>query len=148
MRIAYAATVIDGGPSLFRLVRFWSRRWALLPDDEARRVQHIQVAEAVHGAGDGSATVGAVAHQLGLDQSGASRLVRDATTAGYVVRGESDHDRRRASLHLTTTGRRLLEDSHRWQRQAFEELTADWAAADRDRFAGYLQRLADQVTAG
>ncbi|MGJ6969153.1 MarR family winged helix-turn-helix transcriptional regulator [Streptosporangium sp. G11] len=152
----------DGGPTLFRLVRFWSRRWAGRASEEltgeSRHVQHILVVEAVAAnaylagaapvAGAHEAvTVGTVAHQLGLDHSGASRMVRDAVEAGYLARATSEHDRRRASLRLTESGQELLAGARQWQRQAFEELTASWAEHDRRRFAGYLQRLADDVGA-
>src|SRR5436309_11516549 len=97
----------DGGPALFRLVRFWSRRWVnrasagLTAED--RQVQHILAVEAVDTTRDrpGGATIGAVAHQLGLDHSGASRIVRDATAAGHLERGQAEHDGRRAALRLT-----------------------------------------------
>ncbi|MFC4010366.1 MarR family winged helix-turn-helix transcriptional regulator [Nonomuraea purpurea] len=148
----------DGGPALFRLVRFWSRRWAGRASEELtgepRHMQHILVVEAVAtnaypaGAGAHEAiTVGTVAHQLGLDHSGASRMVRDTVEAGYLARATSEHDRRRASLRLTESGQELLAGARRWQRQAFEELTASWAEHDRRQFAGYLQRLADDVGA-
>ncbi len=144
-------TAIDGGPALFQVVRFWSRRWinrssARLPE-ELRNVQHIQVVEAVATATerDGEPTVTAVAHQLGLDQSGASRMVRDATAAGFLARSESEVDRRRTALRLTARGERLLADARDWQRNVFAELTADWSADDRRRFAGYLQRLSAEL---
>jgi DNA-binding MarR family transcriptional regulator len=138
----------DGGPALFRLVRYWSRRWAGGVSGEVageqRTVAAVLVVEAVHtiGTASGAATVGAVAHQLGLDQSGASRMVRDATAAGFLARAESTQDRRRAALQLTEEGHALLAASHDWQRHAFHELTADWDEDDRVRFAGYLVRLA------
>jgi DNA-binding MarR family transcriptional regulator len=152
----------DGGPALFRLVRFWARRWAGRAAEELsgeqRHTQHIMVVEAVvtnaHPAGAAPVagapevvTVSTVAHRLGLDHSGASRMVRDAVEAGYVARATSEHDRRRASLRLTESGRELLEGARQWQRQAFEELTASWAEQDRRQFASYLQRLADDVGA-
>ncbi|MCK2241657.1 MULTISPECIES: MarR family winged helix-turn-helix transcriptional regulator [unclassified Crossiella] len=137
----------DGGPALFRLVRFWSRRWAGLAAGEQRQVQHVHTLEAVHSAVTGGVepSVGEIAHRLGLDHSGASRLVRDATAAGYLARAESEVDRRRTVPRLTGSGRKLLTGALDWQREAFGELTADWAEADRQRFAGYLQRLAEQV---
>ncbi|WP_031170566.1 MarR family winged helix-turn-helix transcriptional regulator [Streptosporangium roseum] len=152
----------DGGPTLFRLVRFWSRRWAGQASEELtgelRHVQHIMVIEAVatntHPAGAApvagaheAVTVGTVAHRLGLDHSGASRMVRDAVEAGYLVRATSERDRRRAALRLTESGQELLAGARQWQRQAFEELTASWAERDRRQFASYLQRLADDVGA-
>jgi len=145
----------DGGPALFRLVRFWSRRWSNQAltrvtgesDGELRRVQHIQVVEAVAAAlrtGE-QAAVTDVAEQLGLDHSGASRMVRDAVAAGYLARRDSTHDRRRVVVQLTDSGHELLTASHDWQRRCFDELTAAWDEHDRRRFAGYLQRLADET---
>ncbi|MGY1944649.1 MarR family winged helix-turn-helix transcriptional regulator [Nocardia asiatica] len=146
----------DGGPALFRLVRFWSRRWvnqALtgVPAESAgdqRQVQYVQVIEAVaaalHTAEE--ATVTTVATQLGLDHSGASRMVRDAVAAGYLARAESAHDRRRVVLRLTDAGHQLLTASRDWQRRCFDHLTATWDEPDRRRFAAYLQRLADEAT--
>ncbi|MET8156641.1 MarR family winged helix-turn-helix transcriptional regulator [Sphaerisporangium sp. NPDC005289] len=148
----------DGGPALFRLVRFWSRRWAGRASEEltgeSRHVQHILVVEAVVtnasravAGEDAVVTVGTVAHQLGLDHSGASRMVRDAVEAGYLARATSERDRRRACLRLTESGEELLATARRWQRQAFDELTASWPEDDRRRFASYLRRLADDVGA-
>jgi DNA-binding MarR family transcriptional regulator len=148
MEAAEHATA-DGGPALFRLVRFWSRRWTGRAAEELtgepRHVQHILVVEAVHTTARQTpeeANVATVAHQLGLDHSGASRMVRDAVAAGYLVRAASAHDRRSAALRLTREGRALLEGSRAWQRRAFAELTAGWQEEDRRRFAGYLERLA------
>ena len=75
--------------------------------------------EAVHTAGDGpgEATVGTVAHQLGLDHSGAGRMVRDTVAAGYLIRAASS------------------TSSIRWDRQ------------DRRQLAAYLQRLAGELGA-
>jgi DNA-binding MarR family transcriptional regulator len=135
-----------GGPALFRLVRFWSRRWAGMASGEPGHVQHVLVVEAVHTSA-GEAGVGTVAHQLGLDHSGASRMVRDAVAAGYLVRDTSANDRRRASVRLTDSGHALLAGARRWQRQSFDELTSTWDERDRRQFGAYLGRLADELGA-
>ena len=146
-----ARPTADGGPALFRLVRFWSRRWISRTSEELtgqpRHVHHILVVEAVQATDDdaGGATIGAVAHQLGLDHSGASRIVRDAAAAGYLTRTGSRRDRRRAELRLTDDGRQLLAGSREWQRHAFDEITDGWTESDRRQFAAYLQRLADEL---
>lgn len=138
----------DAGPALFRLVRFWSRRWitrtAAEVTGEMRQVQHILAVEAVDTAGAYSdeATIATVAYQLGLDHSGASRMVRDATAAGYLTRATSPRDRRRTVLALAPEGQALLAGSRQWQRQAFDQLTAGWTENDRRQLAAYLQRLA------
>jgi DNA-binding MarR family transcriptional regulator len=135
----------QGGPALFRLVRFWSRRWTRTAD-VPRHVQHIQILEAV-AAMPGDATVNAVAHQLGLDHSGASRMVRDAAAAGLLRREESEKDRRRTAIRLTRPGEELLASARQWQQQVFDDLTATWDEQDRARFAGYLRRIAGELGA-
>lgn len=140
----------EGGPALFRLVRFWSRRWARgIADDRPSPPRHVLVVDAVDArlrAGL-EATVGDVAAQLGLDRSGASRMVAVAIDEGYLERRRGPSDARRSPVDLTADGRALLEASHRWQRETFLELTAAWSASDRSRFAGYLERLAREVGA-
>jgi DNA-binding MarR family transcriptional regulator len=142
------------GPAMFRLVRFWSRQWA--PDVVQRlepgapatgTVQNLYVIQAIHGASgsDTEVTVADVARQLGLDRSVASRMITDAVRDGYVRRDTSDRDARRAALSLTKAAEEFLAGSLAHQQQAFEQLIAHWPAEDRDRFSGYLRRLATEV---
>lgn len=147
-------TSAEGGPALFRLVRFWSRRWARgVAAGVGDTAQHVLTVEAVitccaRPAGDpDGATVGDVARRLGLDQSGASRMVAAAAAAGYVERARATADGRRSVLRLTPAGHALIDSSHRWQRDTFAELTSTWDEKDRAQFAGYLQRLASEVRA-
>lgn len=145
-----AVTEIDhGGPALFRLVRFWSRRWgpgaALRSTGDAMQVGRVVVLEAIDAATrDGSAAIAAVADELGLDRSGASRMLADAVEAGLVTKTISPGDARRAELGLTEQGRLLLAAARAWQSEVFAELVAGWPPADAQRFAGYLARLAAQ----
>jgi DNA-binding MarR family transcriptional regulator len=139
----------DGGPALFRLVRFWSRRWArgVAAADDTSSVPHVLTVEAIDTCGAVEPAVGDVARQLGLDHSGASRMVAAAVERGYVERARGTGDARRSVLRLTAAGRELIEASHEWQRERFGELTAAWDAQDRARFAAYLDRLATEVGA-
>jgi DNA-binding MarR family transcriptional regulator len=152
-----------GGPALFRLVRFWSRRWAA---DAARQVQrgagdaahvgHVLVLEAIDAAGGAAsgnarglgsaAAIADVAVQLGLDRSNASRMLASAVAAGLVTKTTHPGDARRTELAITPPGRDLLAAARAWQDQVFARLVADWPAADARRLAGYLQRLAAQST--
>lgn len=139
------------GPALFRLVRFWSRRWpAKVADEltgEQRRVQDVLVLEAVDTAGRRrtEVSVADVAHQLGIDRSGASRFVADSVARGYLRRAGSTVDARRAVLVITAAGRELLAGAHTWQDEVFATLTAGWPTEDATRFGTYLRRLADEL---
>jgi DNA-binding MarR family transcriptional regulator len=146
-----------GGPALFRLVRFWSRRWAADAARQAQRgagdaahVGHVLVLEAIDAAGGAAegaaAAIADVAVQLGLDRSNASRMLASAVAAGLVTKATHPGDARRTELAITQPGRDLLAAARAWQDQVFARLVADWPAADARRLAGYLQRLAAQST--
>ena len=74
-------------------------------------------------------------------------MIAAATAQGYFARRRGHADARRSVPALTGAGQELLEESHRWQRERFLELTADWGSGDRARFAAYLERLAHEVGA-
>jgi DNA-binding MarR family transcriptional regulator len=152
--------IAGGGPALFRLVRFWSRRWAADAarqaqqgagdtGDSAAQVGHVQVLEAIDAAAAGApvAAIADVAVQLGLDRSNASRMLASAVAAGLVTKAVHPGDARRAELGITPAGQALLAAARGWQDQVFARLVADWPAADARRLAGYLQRLAAQSLA-
>lgn len=139
------------GPALFRLVRFWSRRWIVqaateLSVDDAH-VQDILVLDAVDAAARHGAEVSVtdVAYYLGLDHSGASRFVSAATEHGYLHRSPSTTDKRRIALTVTDAGLGLLTSSHAWQNDTYNRLTADWETHDATQFAHYLQRLVEDL---
>lgn len=112
-------------------------------------VQDIVVLEAVEGAAHLSAevTVTEVAHQLGIDRSGASRFVSAAEHHGYLERRPSPVDARRVAVTVTAAGSQLLQDSHLYQERVFAQLTASWAPEDARQLGDYLQRLADEIPA-
>lgn len=143
--------VAGAGPALFRIVRFWSRRWIFGGAEEQggdeQRVRDVLVLEAVDGVSKvaSEVSVADVAHQLGIDRSGASRLISDAIGRGHLERANSPLDARRAVLAITTSGQQLLDDAHEWQQATFAKLTAKWDRADSEQLAVYLRRLAEEV---
>ncbi len=124
------------GQLLFGFVRHWSRRAAEGDATAAEQGRLVQVIEAVHaltGRGE-PVTVNAVAAEIGIDQSGASRLVRDAAQAGHLDITTSSIDGRRRQLTLTETGRTLLTHAHAWQEEVFGQLTQGWSQRRCDEF--------------
>ena len=97
--------------------------------------------------GAGEITVGAVAEQIKVDPSVASRMVTDCITAGYLRRTASQQDSRRTVLQVTPAGEALRESFAAQQRQAFEEITAHWPDPERVQFARLLHRYADDSAA-
>jgi DNA-binding MarR family transcriptional regulator len=161
--VARDADVRCGGPALFQIIRFWSRRWAVGAArdgaGDAQHVGHVLILEAIAAAvrnaparfSDESsaslgtpAAIGDVAAELGLDRSNASRMLAAAVEAGLVTKATSAVDSRRTDLRITEAGQSLLAAARAWQEEAFLQMTASWPAADARRFATYLHRLAAQ----
>jgi DNA-binding MarR family transcriptional regulator len=150
--------VNDGTPgaaidvALFRLRRIWARPLRARRAGEPQRpvqLSNVMVVHAVHklSLDMPEVTVGAVAEQLDVDPSTASRLVNDAIGAGFVEREESEVDARRARLVLSTRGRRVLEAVVRSRRAYLDGLIADWDEADRETLARLLTRFAEAAVA-
>ncbi|MEV5555389.1 MarR family winged helix-turn-helix transcriptional regulator [Nonomuraea wenchangensis] len=138
----------DPGPGqvLFAFVRYWSRRPQAGDPELAEQGRLVLVAEAVHAlTGRGvPATVNAVAHEIGIDQSGASRLVRSAREAGYLTMGGPGADGRRRRAALTPAGLALLDHAHDWQEQVFDRLTEGWSERRRRDFRQAMTELMER----
>lgn len=140
-----AASHIGPGQALFRLVRFWSRRWTGAGQAvELEHARDVMVTEAVATLSQGdAATVNAVANELGIDQSGASRFIAQAVQRGYLRKATARRDARERVLHVTPAGEALLHAAHAWQETVFADLTADWPEQDVRQLQDYLERLLD-----
>ena len=126
------------GRTLFQFVRFWSRRWTGGPD--AARGRDVMVTEAVASKGTHGASINEIAGELGLDQSGASRMVADATRRGYLAKSHGGDARRRVVV-VTPQGHRLIAQAHRWQEDVFAELADGWSAREIETITLLMQRL-------
>ncbi|AIG75976.1 Hypothetical protein AJAP_15510 [Amycolatopsis japonica] len=130
------------GQALFAFVRHWSRRTAGVADQG----RLVLVGEAVHSLAERGAetTVNAIAVEIGLDQSGASRLVKAAIEAGHLAMEASRSDGRRREVSLTAAGRSMLDQAHRWQEQVFDQLTDGWSEKRRSEFQRAMSDLIDR----
>jgi MarR family transcriptional regulator, organic hydroperoxide resistance regulator len=106
----------------------------------------VLVTEAVHFLTQRGivASVNAVAHEIGIDQSGASRLVKTATEAGYLTMQASETDGRRRQAMVTSSGLTMLKHACEWQEQVFDRLTAGWSKQRRYDFQQAMTDLVDQ----
>jgi DNA-binding MarR family transcriptional regulator len=131
------------GQVLFAFVRHWSRRSAAGSSAVAEQGRLVLVTEAVHSLATRGipATVNAVGEEIGIDQSGASRLIRNATEAGYLTMRAPDTDGRRRHATVTAAGHALLERAHEWQEQVFDRLTDGWSRQRRRDFQQAMQDL-------
>ncbi|WP_019545020.1 MarR family winged helix-turn-helix transcriptional regulator [Streptomyces sulphureus] len=134
------------GQILFAFVRHWSRRPPTSEGKLAEQGRLVLVTEAAHSLTQRgiAATVNALAHEIGIDQSGASRLVKSATEAEYLTMQASETDGRRRQASVTASGRALLEQAHRWQEEVFGRLTEDWSEQQRRDFQRAMTDLIDR----
>ncbi|SCK42591.1 MarR family winged helix-turn-helix transcriptional regulator [Streptomyces sp. WMMB 322] len=127
------------GQVLFEFVRHWSRRPHAGESQGAEQGRLVLVTEAVHSlTRRGPATVNAVAREIGIDQSNASRLVKSAIAAGHLRMRAADADGRRRELSVTPAGLAMLDKAHRWQEAVFDRLTEGWSEEQR---AGFRQAM-------
>ncbi|WP_432898696.1 MarR family winged helix-turn-helix transcriptional regulator [Micromonospora matsumotoense] len=133
------------GQVLFHFVRHWARRpvAADAGGDQGRLVLVCEAVQALSQRGI-PATVNAIAHDIGIDQSGASRLIKSATAAGYLAATASPADGRRRETSLTPEGRSMLDQAHRWQEDIFAQLTTDWNDTKRRDFQQAMTDLMDR----
>ncbi len=134
------------GRLLFAFVRHWSRRPMTsdaMTDGHGRLMQAVEAVASLH-ARQERATVNAVAAEIGIDQSGASRLIKEAAEAGYLEMTSQTVDRRKREASLTDAGREVLAQAHAWQESVFDALTAGWSARRRDEFRRAMHDLITQ----
>ncbi|MFB9237731.1 MarR family winged helix-turn-helix transcriptional regulator [Plantactinospora siamensis] len=133
------------GQLLFAFVRHWSRRAGVGDAALAEQGRLVLVTEAVAALNGRAepATVNAVADEIGIDQSGASRLIRSAVDAGHLTITTAPSDGRRREVSVTPAGRTALRHAHAWQERIFAELTAGWDQQQRDDFRN---AMADLIT--
>ena len=144
------AALGQAAEALFRLGRLFGRN-GLVSGHPARaqelsRILIVQAVEAVQATAQ-EATVGAVAQQLAVDPSTASRLVADAIEDGYLVRSASPADNRRVQLGLTEDGHALAQSARDYQLSIFQQVTSDWTDQERAEFARLFVRFTEAVGA-
>lgn len=147
-------TLTQAAEALFRLGRLFSR--LSLPTKElsqtARsielsRILIVQAVETIETRAEGEVTVGAIAQQLAVDPSTASRLVGDAIRDGYLIRTGSVIDSRRVRLEMTEAGRRLAAHARAYQVAIFQHVTRGWTPQERAEFARLFIHFTDAVAA-
>ncbi len=93
----------------------------------------------------GPLNLAAVAADLDVNPSNASRTCDKLIKAGLLDRAVSEHDRRHITLTLTTAGRRLVEKVTARRRTAIEKVLRAMPAAQRDALAESLSNFANSA---
>lgn len=91
----------------------------------------------------GEATVGALAQDMGIDPSRASRLAGQLTTKGYLRRDVAQSDARKAILVPTPRARALMAAFRDRKWDHYEQTFADWSDEDLVTFGRLLGRYLD-----
>lgn len=94
----------------------------------------------------GSARVGAVAEDLHVDVSVASRQIAALEAAGHVRRTPDPGDRRSHLVEVTPAGEAALAEAHERMKAAFASTVEAWSADDVSQLAAALTRLRDDYT--
>jgi DNA-binding MarR family transcriptional regulator len=94
-----------------------------------------------------SLNVGALAEQVGRDQSTVSRQTAKLEALGLVRRRAGKADQRAREAAITAEGRRLVSSITHARRRLLDRLLGDWSVADVQGLARLNRRLADRMRA-
>jgi len=140
----------DGGASLQRVMTALVQLLASLEATEVRRWGDLGLTigqlRVLHQLRDRPASCGQVADHLGVTASTATALIDRMVRRGLLERTVREGDRRVTDLHLSETGRHLLEESVR-RKRVIRTAMSDLLPADQERLAAMLERLAAGVQA-
>ena len=103
------------------------------------QAQTIAVLNAVYRRGP--VRVGAVAEDLHVDMSVASRQLAALEAAGHVERTSDPADGRSKLMAVTPAGEEALGQAHERMVDVFSTTVEDWSQEDLDSLAGLLARL-------
>lgn len=84
-----------------------------------------------------------IADELGLDRSNVANVVDRLTRRGLLKQNTSKVDRRKKSIHITPTGRKLMSSFEPKARRAQRRLLKMLSADERHTFMKLLQRLVE-----
>ena len=92
-------------------------------------------------AASGPQNVAAVADDLGVHRSNATRIVERLVRAGLLDRRTDPRDRRHVSLRLTPQGRRFVNRVMTLRRRRFDEILAEMDAGARASLAASVREF-------
>ncbi|MHB1487502.1 MAG: MarR family winged helix-turn-helix transcriptional regulator [Acidimicrobiales bacterium] len=86
-----------------------------------------------------------VADRLGIDGPAVTRKVQQLERAGLVSRSNDAEDRRAFRLVITPAGQKMIDRLLAAKREWLASVLSDWSEKDRARFAGLLERFAQDI---
>ena len=105
-------------------------------------LSHLDVIGIVRRVGEAKeVTVGAIAEQMHIDPSRASRVVADLVRRGVLERAASQEDARRTVVQLTAKGFGLLSKVEEAKTETIGGIVADWSPEDIACFARLYDRF-------
>jgi DNA-binding MarR family transcriptional regulator len=86
-----------------------------------------------------------LASKLGVEAPSVTRKIQQLEEAGLVSRQPDPQDRRAFTLHITRTGRNIVQKIHKAKRQNLADVLGKWPPGDRHNLAILFQKLARQM---
>ncbi|MDH6269249.1 DNA-binding MarR family transcriptional regulator [Rhizobium sp. SG_E_25_P2] len=90
-------------------------------------------------------TIGAIADNMRIDHSRASRMVADLVKRDLLRREASQQDARRTIVTLTDNGRAMIDSVHDTKRDVLTTALAGWPEEDIAAFAALFNRFTERM---
>jgi DNA-binding MarR family transcriptional regulator len=95
----------------------------------------------------GSCRMQQIAAYLGIEAPSVTRTAQQLEEYGLVKKQPDRHDRRAMQVRMTNRGRQQLRRLQQYRHTQLAEVFKRWSPEDRNKFADYLRRLADDLAA-
>ncbi|MFC4668887.1 MarR family winged helix-turn-helix transcriptional regulator [Seohaeicola nanhaiensis] len=105
----------------------------------------LRIGNGVGRPAPGEPTVGAVAEELNIDPSRASRITAALIEQGYIRRVAAQKDGRKSLLEVTETGWELLFDFFQFKWLRMVRIFEDWSEEEIVTFSRLLGRYGSQI---
>lgn len=132
---ACASHILDTVPPIMQFIRVEMRRHRTLNIS----VPQFRVLTFVERNPGGS--LSDAAERVGLSLPAMSRLIDGLVGRGLLLRGESDEDRRRVTLHLTESGRALVRTAREGAQARLAEVLDALLAKERAQVVQAMETL-------
>jgi DNA-binding MarR family transcriptional regulator len=139
---------IEDSLAALHRARFQHRAWSKVQQESGVQLDKAEVAllKAIHVHKAQTCRMQDLAQALGIEAPSVTRTVKALEQRALVRRTGDEQDGRVSQIRLTQSGTNQLAKLQAASRRKLEQMFHDWSSQERQQFAKFLKRFADDIT--